>query len=450
MSDLNESGPKGAISEPDLSIQASESWLLKAVNNVQLFTRVLGFILPYSVRLLRLRITAIYHNLTYTPVDNPKNVVIVGGSFSGVHLANWLANAVPTGYRVVLVEKNSHFNYLFAFPRYAVVPGYEQGAFIPYSDILRSATKKGSLLHIHTNAIRATASQLELADGQTIDYAYLVIATGSSQPPPAKMRSFKHDLACEELRSIQRRVAQADNIAILGSGAVGVEIAADIKSYFPEKNVTLFSSRSAVMPNFGKKLQIHVTNSLNKLGVAVRYNERPQAIPGADEIRFPDGKTEEFDFILSCTGQTPNSDIIRDFLPEAISKQTGRILVQPTLQLAVPDKTVFSNIFALGDVAEHGGPRMARAVFMQAGIVRDNVLDLIAGRVASRRYSPSVGIEGAIQLTIGKDESVAYVPGDGGKDMLFPGRPYPDDFHIAKGWGLVGAKYPGRPKAATN
>jgi hypothetical protein len=41
---------------------------------------------------------------------------------------------------------------------------------------------------------------------------------------------------------------------------------------------------------------------------------------------------------------------------------------------------------------------------------------------------------------------VAYVPGDNDKDMLFIGKGYPEDFNIARGWKLVGAKYTGRSK----
>lgn len=73
--------------------------------------------------------------------------------------------------------------------------------------------------------------------------------------------------------------------------------------------------------------------------------------------------------------------------------------MKPNFQLKAPQG---SNIFALGDVAEHGGPRMARAVFVQAGIMRDNMLQVLKGRPASKEYKPKVWMEGAIQLTIGK------------------------------------------------
>ena len=76
--------------------------------------------------------------------------------------------------------------------------------------------------------------------------------------------------------------------------------------------------------------------------------------------------------------------------------------MNPTLQVKSVDGSSQPNIFALGDVAEHGGPRMARAVFLQSGIVRDNLLKLINGRSNLQDYTPQVWIEGAVQLTIGK------------------------------------------------
>lgn len=98
----------------------------------------------------------------------------------------------------------------------------------------------------------------------------------------------------------------------------------------------------------------------------------------------------------------PSSEILRTVLPNTISAQTGRILVNPQLQVQTLEGTASTNIFALGDVAEHGGPRMARAVFMQSGVVRNNILDLIRGQGPSQKYTPQVWVEGLIQLTVGK------------------------------------------------
>lgn len=39
-----------------------------------------------------------------------KNVVVLGGSYGGMHAATVLAQRLPPSHRVVLIERNSHFN----------------------------------------------------------------------------------------------------------------------------------------------------------------------------------------------------------------------------------------------------------------------------------------------------------------------------------------------------
>jgi apoptosis-inducing factor 2 len=87
-----------------------------------------------------------------------------------------------------------------------------------------------------------TANKVHLASGQSIQYAYLAIATGSSQPVPAKVLATELEEACAELRTVQEKIQAAGRIAIIGGGAVGIEIASDIKSLFPSKDVTVYHS----------------------------------------------------------------------------------------------------------------------------------------------------------------------------------------------------------------
>jgi hypothetical protein len=60
--------------------------------------------------------------------------------------------------------------------------------------------------------------------------------------------------------------------------------------------------------------------------------------------------------------------------------------------------------FALGDVAETGGPRMARAGMMQAEIMRENTVVLIK-RKKLAEYT-SLALEGALKLSLGKVEDI--------------------------------------------
>src|SRR6187402_1370264 len=198
--------------------------------------------LKFSLARLFQRIQAFTHNYTYHAVTSPLNVVILGGSFTGHHLARRLANSLPTGYRIVLVEKNSHFNYSFNFPRYCVVPGHEKKACIPYSGIAKDAPR-GIFKQIQETAVGIRGNEVELASGEKVRFEYLAIATGSKQALPAKVMSSTKKGGAAELREMQEKIKASKRIALVGGGAVGVQMCTDIKTFYPEKDVTLIHSR---------------------------------------------------------------------------------------------------------------------------------------------------------------------------------------------------------------
>lgn len=79
-----------------------------------------------------------------------------------MHAASVLAQRLPPSHRVILVERNSHFNRknaiaelvsrresdvslfpdLYVFPRFSTLPGHEHKAFIPYHSIFKDAPKR--------------------------------------------------------------------------------------------------------------------------------------------------------------------------------------------------------------------------------------------------------------------------------------------------------------------
>jgi NADH dehydrogenase FAD-containing subunit len=268
--------------------------------------------LPMASKLLTDRaaqkLHAIRHSYTYSAVPDPKNVVIIGGSFAGIQLARRLAETLPTGYRVVLIEKNSHMHFVFAFPRFSVISGHEAKAFIPYDAICRGAPE-GIYKRIRAEVKSVDSKEVLLESGERVPYEYLAIATGCSQPFPARLKSSDRDGGCGELRDFQKRVQSAKSVALVGGGAVGVEMAADIKSFFPEKKVTLIHSREQILPRFGKRLHEHASQALKDLGVELRLGERPTIsmhdendvdASGQSRICFKDSHEDQFDLVVSA------------------------------------------------------------------------------------------------------------------------------------------------------
>lgn len=116
-----------------------------------------------------------------------------------------------------------------------------------------------------------------------------MIATGSLQPVPAKAIATDSQEAGAELRKVQEAIQDAKRIAVVGGGAVGIEIASDIKSFFPHKDITLFHSKKQFLSTFGPRLHGYVLKAFEDLGVHVVCGERPEFLPGQSSLRTSTG-----------------------------------------------------------------------------------------------------------------------------------------------------------------
>ncbi|KAL4751797.1 hypothetical protein BDW72DRAFT_212564 [Aspergillus terricola var. indicus] len=413
----------------------SESW--------EFYSKALRAMLSLSVRRAMQQVQAIGHRWTWRDTENAKNVVIIGGSYAGIHLARRLSETLPTGYKAVLIERNSHFNHLYAFPRFSVVPGYEHAAFVPY-DGIPSFGPRGILRHVRDSVSSLTPKQVRLASGKSIDYEYLAFATGTWQSPPSKASSTEKAEACAELQASQKRIEHASHIAVVGGGPVGIQIATDIASYFPDKKVTLVHSRPQLLPNFGPRLHEHVYKTMKQLNIDVILGERPQlkgtgADAGQGTLSFKDGRTAKYDLVIPCTGQRPNSKLLEKLVPAAVCPTTRQILVRPTLQVADPSNAN-PRIFALGDVARTNGPRMARAARAQADVVASNILSMTHQGETTTSYVPQV-YESVIKLTLGKSRWIYYGQVENGKEASVTGADKEENIKVQHVWEELGVKF---------
>ncbi|KAH7354537.1 oxidoreductase [Plectosphaerella cucumerina] len=406
-----------------------------APDSVRIFTNFTSAIFESSAKLFSQQVKAVYHRHTYHASPDARNVVVIGGSFAGLQLAKRLSQSLPSGYRVVLVEKNSHFNFNFNFPRYSVV-GDERKAFIPIGGAF-GKSPDGSWEIVRDTVTSVTDREVLLESGQKLPYAYLAIATGFRQTLPARMVSTDRDESCDHIRDLRAKIERAEKIAL----------STDIRSVYPNKEILLIHSRDRLLTNFGKRLSDFVESKLESMSIKVMLGERPKlatgndgkSTVGSDEkqetgmLVFKDNRKLSFDLIIPCTGAIPNTDFLSLFVPHLLSKTTGRILVRPTLQ--VEDDT-HPNVFALGDISESEGPKMGRTAMAQADLVGENIVAMIQGK-GLKEYVPQP-IDGMLKLSLGINENVAYVPEGKGGDIMVPGKTKNIDLEVSQAWWYLG------------
>lgn len=359
------------------------------------------------------KFTFLIHRRRYVPVTSPKKVVVIGASFAGYHTAKLLADSLPTGYEVILVEKSSHFHFTWVFPRFSVVGGHEHKAFIPYGPYFRGAPN-GSWRMIQDTVLEIGPSTISLESGGVVDYEFLVLATGSHAGPPSRFDAKEKSHGIEALQTLQRDIRNAKDLVVVGGGAAGVELAADAKTHYAEKNVILVHSRKTLLNKFGERLHGAALEALEKMGVRVILGERIEQYVENEEVAvLGSGLAIPCDFLVCslqshpsarlicpkvrCTGQRAASDIIARLCPHIVTPSGGYVKVKPTLQIA-DDR--FNNIYAAGDVIDYPCPKNGRSATFQAEVVSRNIVCAIQGRPPVN-YQPNTVIESSIELTLG-------------------------------------------------
>lgn len=202
-------------------------------------------------------------------------------------------------------------------------------------------------------------------------------------------------------RGLQADVADAPRVCIVGGGAVGLQLAFDLKEVYPSKDVTVVHSRAQTMVHFDPALHEIVTARCAELGIDLVLGSRAVVPPGGfpsgvgpADVVLLDGRRVPSDLVIVATGQTPNNALAAA-IPDAINEGNGFLRVLPTLQL---DAESFENVYAVGDIADTGSHKAARPGMEQANVVVKNIMGAIGGHQPAASYERAPA---AIHMTLG-------------------------------------------------
>ena len=121
-------------------------------------------------------------------------IAVIGGGYGGVTVAKALDEVAD----VVLVEPRDAFVHNVAILRVLVDPTWSGRLFFPYDRLL----ERGRVVRDH--AVGVDAGGVLLASGDRVDADYVVLATGSSYPFPAKVDVLETETATAQLRAAQK------------------------------------------------------------------------------------------------------------------------------------------------------------------------------------------------------------------------------------------------------
>ncbi len=326
-------------------------------------------------------------------------VVVLGGGYAGIQVARPLDDEAD----VVLVEPKDDFVHNVAALRALVDPSWLERIYLPYAGLLSHGRV------IRDRAIKADADRVVLASGAELFPDYLVLATGSGYPFPAKSDVPDTQAAHAMVRGTHTALATADRVLLLGAGPVGIELAGEIKAVWPGKQVTLVDVASDVLgERYRPDLKAELRRQLTDLGVELLLgsalrDEPPTAAGelGTFVVTTQAGAEVTADIWFRCYGVAPVSDYLAGGLAAA-RRADGFVEVTPELLVAGQDR-----VFALGDVSAADQNKGAGAAGRQAPVVAGNIRALITGAGGLTRYQPPPA---AIIVPVGPDGGAGQRP----------------------------------------
>jgi NADH dehydrogenase FAD-containing subunit len=354
--------------------------------------------------------------MTVPEVKRP-TVVVAGGGYAGVNVAKALDDVAD----VVLVEPKDAFQHNVAALRAVTDPAWAPRIFLPYDRLL----DRGRV--VADRVAKAEPGAVTLGSGEVLPADYVVLATGSTYPFPAKSSEAAASTAHQQYRAAHEALAAAGRVLLVGAGPTGIELAGEIAAVWPGKHVTLLDAADDVLgARFRPDLKAELRRQLAAAGVEVLLASPLRALPATPAAELGEftvvteaGREITADLWFRCFGVSPVSDYLAGELAGARGAD-GFIAVTPFLQVTGQDR-----VYALGDVAD-ADHKMAGIAGRQAQVVAGNIrAQITGGELTAYEPRPAtiivpVGPAGGSGQMAGQDEliSSATVSELKGRDLL--------------------------------
>ncbi len=291
--------------------------------------------------------------------NEPHPFVIVGASLAGATAASALREEGFAGPIVLIGDEREH-----PYERPPLSKDYLQGKSEKHEIFVHpekwySEHDVELVLGTSVTGIDRSEHQVVLSDGRRLDYAKLLLTTGSSPRPlpvpGTELEAVLYLRRVEDSERIRQVLGSATRIVVIGGGWIGLEATAAARLAGVE--VTLLErDELPLLAVLGREVAEKFADLHRGHGVDLRLGVEVEEIVGSDNrvggVRLAGGEEINADAVVVGIGITPNTE-----LAEAAGLRVDDgVVVDEHLATSDPD------VFAAGDVASAFHPRFGRHV----------------------------------------------------------------------------------------
>lgn len=356
---------------------------------------------------------------------NKKKLVVIGAGYAGINLIDKLKNVDEL--EITLINKCAFHLHQTDIHKY--ISGQSEFSDVAFD--LNEYAKKSDIEFIASEAkdVLLNKSEILLADNKKIAYDYLVIATGANSFFPKQIRNIDEyaqdikevDILNENREKFLELIGskkQNKNIAIVGGGLSGVEIALEFAHVLEQRGiredecrVSLVEQCDNVLPNMDEFLVDETAKRCDELNVK-RYHGSFVNEVSDNTILLSDGNKVSFDMVIFVIGVSSKKLISSDLVDINVKNQ---FVVDEYLRLEN-----YKDVFAIGDVAqtrdENGNYTLptAQIAKLQANLTAKNIKNILVGKELIPNNLKTKGV----MIDLSKNKTVGLLQGLKVKGMV--------------------------------
>ncbi|HEX2642287.1 MAG TPA: FAD-dependent oxidoreductase, partial [Thermoanaerobaculia bacterium] len=226
-------------------------------------------------------------------------------------------------------------------------------------------------LGVRAESIDPNSQTVRLADGETLRYGALVLATGAEpirlNLPGADLPQIHYLRSLQDSRDLIAAAGKGRRAVVIGASFIGLEVAASLRAR--EVDVTVVAPDERPLGKIlGPELGDFIRSLHEEKGVVFELGTKPKAFreagidsQGAVEVELENGKTLPADLVVIGVGVRPRLE-----LAEALKLQIDNgILVDEHLQTSTP------GIWAVGDIARWPDPHSGEKIRVEHWVVAE-------------------------------------------------------------------------------
>ncbi|NIB99249.1 FAD-dependent oxidoreductase [Halobacterium sp. R2-5] len=314
-------------------------------------------------------------------------VVVLGAGYAGAGAVTKLEEELGPETELVWVSETDYHLVLHESHRIIRDPAVEDKISIPVEDIKSRGTR---FVHDEVVDVDTDDRTVELADGDDVDYDYLLVGIGSETATygidgmgehPHTLKNLDDALGIHEDVKTAARDATRENpakVVVGGAGLSGIQTAGELAEFRDRHNapidVVLVEALPEIFPPGDSEIQGALRHQIENRDIEILTDD-PIVAATEDEIEFDEREALSYDVFVWTGGVTGPSELA----DVDLDAEHNRLQASSNLQ------TEDERVFAVGDCSlvdqgDEPAPPTAQAAWQAADVAAENIARAIDDR----------------------------------------------------------------------